>query len=384
MSRKDFDWLIVGAGFTGATLAERIASELDQKVLVIDRRAHIGGNAYDYAAAHGLRVHQYGPHIFHTNSAKVWRYLSRFTEWRPYFHRVLAMVEGNPAPLPFSLESLERVFPSFLAEEIGRKLVERFGYGARVPILKLREEADERLAFVARYVYDNVFNAYTRKQWGMAPEDLDPGVTARVPISVSRDTRYFTDAYQAMPLEGYTPLFERMLDHPNIKVSLSTDFADVPADHARVVFTGPIDEYFKYAHGALPYRSLRFKLTEAPLSQGLPTGTMNYPNEFDFTRITDLRHLTAPAAAETILVEEYPEAYERGRNEPYYPIPSPDTSERLKPYLAAASTLDGKVWFAGRLGDYAYYNMDQACARALALFEKKIAPAVTGRPSADV
>ncbi|HWA01660.1 MAG TPA: UDP-galactopyranose mutase [Caulobacterales bacterium] len=379
---KGFDWLIVGAGFTGATLAERIASELDQKVLLIDRRAHIGGNAYDYAGPAGVRVHQYGPHIFHTNSERVWRYLSRFTEWRPYFHRVLAMVEGNALPLPFSLESIERAFPAFLADDIGQRLVARFGYGARVPVLKLREETDERLAFVARYVYDNVFQSYTRKQWGLLPEELDPGVTARVPISISRDTRYFTDTYQAMPREGYTPLFERMLHHPNIELSLSTDFSDVPAPRARVVFTGPIDEYFKYAHGALPYRSLRFKPIEAPLSQGQTVGTVNYPNEFDFTRITDLRHLTAPAASETVLVEEYPEAYERGRNEPYYPIPTPDTSERLKPYLADAAALEGKVWFAGRLGDYAYYNMDQACARALALFEKKIAPAVTGRASA--
>ncbi|MES1199526.1 MAG: UDP-galactopyranose mutase [Pseudomonadota bacterium] len=380
MSRKhDFDWLIVGAGFTGATLAERIATELGQKVLVVDRRDHIGGNAYDYPAGNGLRVHQYGPHIFHTNSEKVWRYLSRFTEWRAYFHRVLAMVEGNPLPLPFNLDSLARAFPPFLAEEIARKLVERFGYGARVPILKLREEADERLAFVARYVYDNVFNSYTRKQWGRGPEELDPGVTARVPISVSRDGRYFTDTYQAMPSAGYTPLFERMLDHPNIKVSLSTAFADVPVGDARVIFTGPIDEYFNYEHGALPYRSLRFRLVEAGDAQALPVGTVNYPNEYDFTRITDLRHLTAPGAAQTILVEEYPQAHEHGKNEPYYPIPSPDTSELLKPYLAAASALEGKVWFAGRLGDYAYYNMDQACARALALFEKRIAPAVTGR-----
>lgn len=370
-----YDWVIVGAGFTGAVLAERIATQLDERVLIIDRRDHIAGNAYDYEAAHGLLVHKYGPHIFHTNSEKVWRYLSRFTEWRPYFHRVLGMVEGNAVPVPFNLNSIAATFPPHMAEALSRRLIETYGYGKKVPILKMLEGTDEELGFLAKYVYDNVFKNYTKKQWDLAPEDLDPGVTARVPIYVSRDDRYFQDSYQAMPKEGYTKLFQRLLNHPNITTSLSTEYKDVAGmwPQARTIFTGPIDEYFDYAHGALPYRSLRFEITEEPEAGFVqPVGTVNYPNEFDFTRITELKHLTGQRAPSSLLVTEYPQAYAPGENEPYYPIPTEETSRRLRPYQDMARDLSGKVFFAGRLGDYAYYNMDQACARALALFEKQI------------
>lgn len=371
-----YDWLIVGAGFTGATLAERIASQLDQKVLVIDRRDHIGGNAYDYRGPQGILIHKYGPHIFHTNSEKVWRYLSRFTAWRPYYHRVLAMVEGNPLSLPFNLDSIARAFPTRMAEAITSKLIDAFGYGKKVPILKLRSSADSDISFIADYIYDNVFLNYTRKQWGLLPEDLDPGVTARVPVYLSRDGRYFQDKWQAMPAEGYARLFERMLDHPNISVTLNAEHREVAGLYpdARVIFTGPIDEYFDYCFGALPYRSLRFELREEAVEQAQSCGTVNYPNEFDFTRITEFKHLTGQVAPSTMLVEEYPEVYRPGENEPYYPIPTPSTAEAFAPYRDLAAQMAGKVWFAGRLGDYAYYNMDQACARALALFEKQIAP----------
>jgi len=376
-----YDWVIVGAGFTGAVLAERIASQLDQRVLVIDRRDHIAGNAYDYAGKDGILVHKYGPHIFHTNSDKVWEYLSKYTQWRPYFHRVQAMVEGNPLPVPFNIDSIYGAFPPYMAETLTRKLIERHGFGKKVPILKLMEQEDGDLKFLATYVYEHVFKNYTQKQWNLRPEDLDPGVTARVPIYVSRDGRYFQDRYQAMPLEGYTKMFERLLSHPNITVSLSTSYDEVKGAHgdARLLFTGPIDEYFEYSDGALPYRSLRFKLIEEPEAQVQPVGTVNYPNEFDFTRITELKHLTGQRAPSSLLIEEYPEAYVPGRNEPYYPIPTTDTSAALAPYQAKARDLAGRVWFAGRLGDYAYYNMDQACARALALFEKSLAPAVRGQ-----
>lgn len=376
-----YDWVIVGAGFTGAVLAERIASQLDQRVLVVDRRAHIAGNAYDYPGKDGILVHKYGPHIFHTNSDKVWEYLSTFTQWRPYFHRVKAMVEGNPLSVPFNIDSIYKAFPPYMAEALSRKLVERYGFGKKVAILKLMEQEDDDLKFLASYVYDNVFKNYTQKQWDLRPEDLDSGVTARVPIYVSRDGRYFQDRYQAMPLEGYTKMFERVLDHPNITVSLSTSYDQVKEEYAgaRVVFTGPIDEYFEYSDGALPYRSLRFKLIEEPEARVQSVGTVNYPNEFDFTRITELKHLTGQRAPSTLLIEEYPEAYVPGRNEPYYPIPTIGTSAALAPYQAKARDLAGRVWFAGRLGDYAYYNMDQACARALALFEKSLVPAVRGQ-----
>jgi UDP-galactopyranose mutase len=377
MSR--WDWLIVGAGFTGAVLAERIATQLDQSVLVIDRRGHIAGNAYD-CPENGLLVHRYGPHIFHTNSERVWAYLSRFTAWRPYFHHVLGMVDGRPVPVPFNLNSILALFPPRMADRLCDTLIERFGFGQKVPILKLRTEADSELRFLADYVYANVFEGYTLKQWGMRPEELSPSVTARVPVFVSRDDRYFQDRYQAMPRDGYTALFQRLLDHPRISVELNVEYRDAlsAVPHDRTVFTGPIDEFFDYTHGPLPYRSLRFERRVEPRAFGLPVGTVNYPNEFDFTRITDQRYLSGEPDAEPLLITEYPEPYVVGVNEPYYPIPSPTTTALHDRYLSTAATLDGRVFFAGRLGDYAYYNMDQACARALALFEKRIAPLVAG------
>lgn len=368
-----YSWLIVGAGFTGATLAERLASQAGQKVLVIDKRDHIGGNAFDFVDRNGLCVHRYGPHIFHTNSQKVWDYLSAFTRWKPYFHRVLGAVEGQLVPLPFNLDSLAALFPAFMAETLAHKLIQSFGFGKNVPILTLRESQDADMRFLADYVYRHVFETYTRKQWDLRPEDLSPSVTARVPIRISRDDRYFQDTYQALPAQGYAQLFKRMLSHRNIKCLLRTDFAAVRDrfPEARVIFTGPLDSYFSYAHGALPYRSLRFE-TEGYDEPGFvqEAGTINYPESFDFTRITEMKRLTGQQARTSVLIREYPQAHEAGKNEPYYPVPTPDTAQKLAPYLEKARALDGKVWFAGRLGDYAYYNMDQAVARALALFEK--------------
>jgi UDP-galactopyranose mutase len=372
---KRWDWLIVGAGFTGAVLAERIATELEQSVLVIDRRPHIAGNAYD-AMQDGMLVHLYGPHIFHTNSERVWRYLSRFTEWRPYFHQVLGVVEGKHVPVPFNINSLYALFPPRMADALSDKLVARYGFGQKVPILKMRTEEDAELRLLADYVYERVFESYTLKQWGMRPEELSPGVTARVPVFVSRDDRYFQDRYQAMPEAGYTAMFRRMLDHPRITVELNTDHnaAGFGALCDRIVFTGPIDEFFGYAHGPLPYRSLRFERRLGRRSDAQPVGTVNYPNEFDFTRITDQRHLSGELGMRPILTAEYPEPHLPGRNEPYYPVPTTANAVLLARYREEADRLAGKVLFAGRLGDYAYYNMDQACARALSLFEKEIAP----------
>lgn len=377
-----WDWLIVGAGFTGAVLAERIATQLDQSVLVIDRRGHIGGNAYD-SPENGLLVHRYGPHIFHTNSERVWNYLSRFTTWRPYFHHVLGVVDGQQVPIPFNLNSMQALFPPRMADRLCDTLIARYGFGQKVPILKLRTEDDVDLRFLADYVYTRVFEGYTLKQWGVRPEALSPGVTARVPVLVSRDDRYFQDRYQAMPRLGYTALFQRLLDHPRIAVELNVEYNDALAAvrHDRTVFTGPIDEFFGYAHGPLPYRSLRFEhRVEAP-SHGLAVGTVNFPNEFDFTRITDQRHLSGELEAPPLLITEYPEPYAARVNEPYYPIPTDATAALLDRYLRDAAGLDGRVFFAGRLGDYAYYNMDQACARALALFEKQIAPLLRAAPA---
>jgi UDP-galactopyranose mutase len=377
---KSYEWLIVGAGFSGVTLAERIATELGQKVLVVDRRNHVGGNAYDEPGENGILVHKYGPHIFHTNSEKVWAYLGRFTEWRPYHHHVLGVVDGKQVPIPFNLNSIYALFPKHMADALSGALIESFGYGKKVPILKLREEKEGYLKFIGDYIYTKVFNGYTRKQWGLAPEELDPSVTARVPINISRDDFYFQDIYQAVPMAGYTVMFKRMLKNNLIDVSLRTNWSDVKGfvRANRVIFTGPIDEYFDYAFGVLPYRSLRFDVRNHDVEYFQAVGTVNYPNEFDFTRITEQKHLTGQKARNTITITEYPEVHEWGRNEPFYPIPMPQTAGMLRPYQAEARRLEGKVWFAGRLGDYAYYNMDQACARALMLFEKTIVPAVRG------
>ena len=371
------DWIIVGAGFTGAVLAERIATQLDQRVLVVDRRDHIAGNAYDGLGEHGILVHKYGPHIFHTNSEKVSRYLSAFTAWRPYEHRVLGEIDGKLVPIPFNLDSLDALFPAREAQALTRLLIETYGADRNVPILKMRESGGA-LKDLADFIYAKVFEGYTLKQWSLRPEELDPSVSARVPVRIGRDGRYFQDSFQQMPADGYTAMFERILGHPNIEVATSADFRILPPSDAKVIFTGPIDEYFGYEFGALPYRSLRFDFFARPERRAQPVGTVNFPNGHAYTRITEFKHLTGQEAEGTVLVEEYPQAHAPGKNEPYYPIPTPDNAERLKPYLAAARALDGKVWFAGRLGDYAYYNMDQACGRALALFEKQIAPFARG------
>ena len=377
MSRR-YDWLIVGAGFTGAVAAERLARGLDQRVLVIDRRDHIGGNAHDRLNAAGHLIHPYGPHIFHTNSQRIFEYLGRFTDWRPYFHHVRAHVDGQFIPLPFNLNAVQMLFPPGMAERLSERLIATFGFGARPTIDDLRQAAAEAdLTFLADYVFDRVFLHYTTKQWGLTPDALDASVTARAPLAINRDDRYFADRYQAMPGDGYTALFERMLDHPNIHVSLNTALSEVsPSAFDRMVYCGALDEYFDCSAGALPYRSLRFDHRVIDAEEGQPVGTINYPNAFDFTRVTEFRHLTAQRGQTTATVTEYPCAYEPGVNEPYYPIPSPTTRERAGAYRAMAASLEGKVWFAGRLADYRYYNMDQAVGRALSLVEKSLAPAI--------
>lgn len=366
------DWLIVGAGFTGCTLAERIASQLDQKVLVVERRDHAGGNAYDYYDEYGLLVHRYGPHIFHTNSTEVWEYLSQFTEWRPYYHRVLAVVDGKKIPVPFNLNSLYAVFPPRLAGKLEDLLIREFGYGHRISILRLLEHSRSELRFLAEYVYEHVFLRYTLKQWGMRPEELDPAVTARVPVVVSRDDRYFQDRYQAMPKEGYSQLFRRMLRHPSIKVLLNTSYCEVAGEvkARKVIYTGCIDEFFEYMHGPLPYRSVRFDFVHLEQEWYQEVGTVNYPNEFAFTRVTELKHITGQRHPNTVLVYEYPQGHEIGNTEPYYPVLRGESRQRYELYRKEAEQRSGTVLFAGRLGEYRYYNMDQAVASALRLFRQ--------------
>ncbi|MDD3181758.1 MAG: UDP-galactopyranose mutase [Alphaproteobacteria bacterium] len=364
------DYLIVGAGFTGATLAERLAREAGRKVMLVDRRPHIAGNAYDEGDDHGLLVHRYGPHSFHTNSDNVRDYLSRFTTWRPYEHKVLGKIDGMLVPIPFNLNSIEALFPAAKAKLLTDELVAHYGMGVKVPILKLRQNQSPVLHELAEYIYEKVFLHYSEKQWNMNPEALDPAVTGRVPVHISRDDRYFQDSFQCMPCDGFTALFKKMLDHPNIELCLNTDFADVRSVKAgRIIFTGPIDEYFDYAHGVLPYRSLRFDFQNKPVEVFQPTGTVNYPNDEAYLRVTEMKHLTGQKAADTTLIYDYPQDHIWGQTEPYYPIPGPDSRARIAPYVELEQRHKDKVLFAGRLGKYQYYNMDQACASALALYK---------------
>lgn len=358
-----YDWLIVGAGFAGSVLAERLATERNERILLIDRRNHIGGNAYDRYDEAGLLIHQYGPHIFHTNSKQIFDYLSRFTEWRPYEHRVLAEVDGMLVPIPINLDTVNRLYGLDLTSE---QLQHWFAARAE-KVEEIRTSEDVVVAAVGRELYEKFFRGYTRKQWGLDPSELDKSVTARVPTRTNRDDRYFTDEFQFMPRHGYTRMFERMVSHPNIHVMTQTEFKDVRNDipHRHVIYTGPIDEYFDFRFGKLPYRSLRFKHVTLDKPWHQPVGVVNYPQTEDYTRVTEYKHLTGQEHARTALTYEYPSA----EGDPYYPIPKPENQELFRKYeRLALQTPD--VWFVGRLATYRYYNMDQIVGQALATFRR--------------
>ena len=369
-----FDWLVVGAGFTGAVLAERIATQKNQKALVVDRRAHIGGNAWDFYDENHILIHKYGPHIFHTNNRKVWDYLSQFTKWRIYFHHVLTAVNGQKVPIPFNLNTLYALFPNEYAQKVEQRLIERFGYNLKVPILELLAVEDKDLKALADFIYQNFFLSYTLKQWGLKPEDLDASVTSRVPVFINRDNRYFQDAYQGIPQNGYHALFQNMLNNKNIKLLLNTDYKEIVEDikFSRMIYTGPIDAFFDYVHGYLPYRSLNFEFIHHRQEYWQEVAQINYPNEFEFTRITEYKHLTGQCAPGTTITKEYSQAYAAGLNEPYYPILNENNLAKFKLYRQEIDKFKGSVVFAGRLADYKYYNMDQAVQRALTLFETRL------------
>ena len=358
-----FDYMIVGAGFAGSVLAERLASQADKKVLVIDRRPHIGGNAYDHHDEAGILVHKYGPHIFHTNSREVFDYLSQFTAWRPYQHRVLASVDGQLVPIPINLDTINRLYGMNLSS------FELDAFFARVaePCEAIRTSEDVVVSKVGRELYEKFFRGYTRKQWGLDPSELDAAVTARVPTRTNRDDRYFTDTYQAMPLRGYTRMFENMLAHPNIKVLLNCDYREVEGfiPYREMVYTGPIDEFFNYRYGKLPYRSLefRFETVDTPVYQAAPV--INFPNDYAYTRVTEFKYLTGQEHSKTSLVYELP----RAEGDPYYPVPRPENAELYKRYKALADATPD-VHFVGRLATYKYYNMDQVVAQGLAVFDR--------------
>jgi UDP-galactopyranose mutase len=370
-----YDWLVVGAGFSGAVMAERIAARLGQRVLVVDRRNHIAGNAYDHPDESGVLVHDYGPHIFHTNSQRVFDYLSQFTGWRPYEHRVRALVDGKQIPVPFNLTSLRMLYPKREARQLEKILRQKYGHGAQVPVLKMREESEAALRELAQCIYERLFLGYTTKQWGYRPEELSASVTARIPVRIGRDDRYFQDRFQSMPSEGYTAMFERMLSHRNIRVILGVDWRTLPKSvrYGRMIFTGPIDEFFKYVHGPLPYRSLRFEFEHARKDFVQDAAQVNFPNSEAYTRITEFKHLTGQKISGSTIAREYPRAHVPGENEPFYPIPREENRAIFEKYRAEAKKLAGAVVFTGRLADYQYYNMDQVVARALTVFEQEVA-----------
>jgi len=362
-----YDYLIVGAGFAGSVLAERLASQHGARVLIVDRRPHVGGNAYDEPNEAGILYHKYGPHIFHTNSEQVVDYLSQFTDWRPYEHRVLAHVRDKLVPIPINRTTLNELFDANLKtdEEAAEYLASR-----AEPVDEIRTSEDVVVNAVGQELYKLFFRGYTRKQWGLDPSELDKQVTSRIPTRTNEDDRYFGDTFQAMPLEGYTKMFERMLDHPLIDVRTGVDFAEMKgraseiADH--IIYTGPIDEYFDFRFGKLPYRSLKFDHQTLEQEQFQPVAVVNYPNEdVPFTRISEYKHLTGQEAPVTTVTYEYPSA----EGDPYYPIPRPENQELFKKYEALGDETEG-VTFVGRLATYRYYNMDQIVGQALATFRR--------------
>jgi UDP-galactopyranose mutase len=370
-----FDWLVVGAGFAGSVIARQLAEQRDESVLVIDRRPHVGGNAYDRYDRAGVLIHQYGPHIFHTNSQAIFDFLSQFTDWRPYEHRVLAHVDNQLLPIPINLDTVNRLYGlSLNSEELERWFAEQ-----AEPVDEIKTSEDVVVSKVGRDLFQKFFEGYTKKQWGVYPRELDKSVTSRVPTRTNRDDRYFGDEFQFMPAEGYTRMFERMLDHPNIKIMLQADYAQIKTQvpHRRTIFTGPIDEYFGFRLGRLPYRSLKFRHVTLDKEWHQPVAVVNYPQTEKFTRVTEYKHLTGQVHPQTSITYEF----SSDTGDPYYPVPRQENQELYKRYEALAlATRD--VWFVGRLATYRYYNMDQVVGQALATF-RRIDAALPRVASAD-
>jgi UDP-galactopyranose mutase len=358
-----FDWMIVGAGFAGSVLAERIASQRGETVLIIDRRSHIGGNAYDCYDDAGILIHRYGPHIFHTNAQSIVDYLSQFTAWRPYEHRVLSAVDGKLLPIPINLDTVNRLYELDLSSE----QLEDFFASRREVVEEVRTSEDVVVSTIGRELYEKFFRGYTRKQWGVDPSHLSKSVTARVPTRTNRDDRYFGDSFQCMPAHGYTRMFERMLGHPKIKIMLQTDYREIRQciPFKRLIFTGPVDEFFDWKLGRLPYRSLRFEHVTVDREQFQPVAVVNYPQAEDYTRVTEYKHLTGQQHPRTSLTYEYPTV----TGDPYYPVPCTENEALYKQYQTLAQQRS-HVWFVGRLATYRYYNMDQVVGQALATFSR--------------
>jgi UDP-galactopyranose mutase len=362
---EKFDFLIVGAGFAGAVLAERISSQLGKRCLIVEKRNHIGGNAYDHYDAAGVLVHDYGPHYFRTNSQRIVDYLSKFTEWREVQYKILSWTHGRFWQFPINLNTFEQLIgrPS-TSQEMEAQLAEW-----RVQIDNPRNSEEVIVSQVGWKLYEMFFKNYTRKQWQRDAQDLDASVCGRIPIRTNRDDRYLSERFQALPKDGYTPMFEKMLAHPKIEVRLNTDFREMRerVQYEHLIYTGPIDEYFNHCFGPLPYRSLRFEPETLSQEFFQPAMQVNYPNDHDFTRIVEIKRATGQKLPMTTIVREYPQDFGPGR-EPYYPIPAPDAKALYSKYAGRAA-LEKKVTFVGRLATYRYYNMDQVIGMALAEFE---------------
>ncbi len=381
MDVLNYDCVVVGSGFAGAVVADRLARCKDKRVLVIEKRNHVGGNCYDETDEYGVLIHKYGPHIFHTNSKKVYDYLSKYTEWLNYSHEVVAKVGDKYLPVPFNLNTLNMVYGEECGKILANKLIIQYDYGSKVPILELRNNSDEDIKGIADFVYDNIFLKYTMKQWGQKPEEIDQSVTARVPVLVSGDNRYFQDFYQGMPKEGYTPMFERMLDHKNITVMLDTDackcisFDDEGVKvfdkyfNGNIIFTGPIDELFGHKFGRLPYRTLKFEFEHFD-SDYQPKAVVNYTVSEEFTRITEYKKLTGQIIEGTTIMREYPESYEGKEDQiPYYAIINDENLKLYGNYVKEVSKYDN-FYLLGRLAEYKYYNIDAIVEKALELAER--------------
>ncbi len=376
-----YDAVVIGSGIAGAATARVLAEEQGKQVLVLERRPHIGGNCYDREDEYGILIHQYGPHIFHTGDEEVYAWLSRFTDWYEFGHEVVARVGERLIPVPFNLNTLKMVYGEEKGESLAGKLTDTFGAGARVPILKLREQTDPEIQAIADFVYENIFLKYTMKQWGQKPEEIDPAVTGRVPVVISYDNRYFGDKYQGMPRDGYTPMFEKILAHPGIEVRTGTDAREIlelreeegkvylegREFHGAVIYTGAADELFGCRYGRLPYRSLRFDFEHYRIPDYQGHSVVNYTVSEEFTRITEFKHLTGQKAEGTTIVKEYPFAYTGAEGEiPYYAILNEENLALYQRYAALAEKFPD-FYLLGRLAEYKYYNIDAMAARALGL-----------------
>ena len=376
-----YDYIIVGAGFAGAVVAERLASQQNKKILIIEKREHIGGNCYDEIDSSGVLVHRYGPHLFHTSNDRVYEYLSEFTKWREYIHKVVASVDGQNIDLPFNFTTLYQLFDKDKADRLRLLLIEEYGEDDRVSVLELRDSSQEELRELGEFVYEKIFLNYTIKQWGIKADEIDPSVLARVPILTSYDSRYFQDRYQAVPEDGYSRLFKNILSCKNITIELGSDALQsisIVDDrlhyngeiyHGKVIYTGMVDELFGYRFGKLAYRSLDLRFEVYDMEYFQDNAVVNYPNEHDYTRITEFKHIHPADTTQTTILKEYPQPYIDESTIPYYPIPTQKSKERYERYATLADTVEG-LTLLGRLAEYRYYDMDDIVQRALDIYKE--------------